>query len=515
MKLKLLLPRVIEYIFVFLIACFSAWIVYTQSLSFTPLIDYSYQIETAHRIYLGDMPYRDFWLVLPPGLYWILALFMHLAGGYAHSIPVFLMCGINFFVVIASYAVLRRFHIHPVLQIVLLTLLVSAGHAMVLVPNYDVAASLAIVVSVLWFLTLSQKQNTSPWQWFLAGIFVFIPCLFKQNIGLAYTATMISITGVVIPWKKWMMVAFGAFVATLLFILWLYCNNALYDFYYQLFVYTRQALDPLEPIKRLHLQYSDFFHILLKPHAPQSMAQLYDASWYYFWPVVTIISLTIFFYAWVKEKRYRNDPGLYIALPLLVTAQIPRGNYGMWPLAAIVVAWIAYYSKKLFPRAYIEPLLIAVMGIVSVSLRYGTIHFWQMPTGYRIDGAPYTSSLPRLRGLSSQGLWLPHMENMFAHVKAVIPANESVVFLPGEDPFFAYTGRKNPLPFDQMGPNTFPNDVKKTMEIVEAKKVPWIIIKTDVQCPFGYVDITGYLREIRKTYDEVETRNNYLYFRRK
>lgn len=145
------ITKKIELILVFTIASLSAWIVYVQSLKFTPLIDYSYQIENAYRMYLGEFPYRDFWLVLPPGVYWMLAVMMKISGGYAHWIPITFMCGMSFFIVILTYAVLLRLRINPVLMFVLLTLLLSAGHAIMLAPNYDVATGAAIMVSVLWF----------------------------------------------------------------------------------------------------------------------------------------------------------------------------------------------------------------------------------------------------------------------------------------------------------------------------------------------------------------------------
>lgn len=547
----------IAYLLVLLIAGFSAWTVYARSLIFTPLIDYSYQIENAYRMYLGEMPYRDFFFVLPPGVYWILAVLMKLFGGYSHWMAILFMCGITFLIVLLTYALLRRIGTRLILTFVLLSLLVSGGHATVLAPNYDVAASAAIVASVLWFVTLWQRERAPAWQWFFSGVLVVFPFLFKQNIGVGYAIPMVGILGVyaVIRSEKytrkaWCLTVSGAVAALTVFILWLSLNHALSQAYYQLLVYTRTSLDPLEPVKRLRHQYVDFFRVfspywgvlaglgaalylgrkwriveqaalvlvsvgVIVMFATVPIQRIYEVSGSYFWPGATILASTLFLFVFISGKQYRNDPRIYMVLPLLIAAQIPRGNYGMWPLAAIVVAWISRYGKKLLPTFSLDPFFIIGVLILSICLRYGTLSMWYVYMGFQQDGKPYTSSLQRLRGLSAPGIWVPNMEIMFRRVNELIPANDTVAFIPGEDPFYAYTNRRNPLPFVQMGPITYKNDLRNTINVLSEKKVRWVIVKTDVQRPFGYVDMEPYILEIRKQYDQVEYINNYLFFRRR
>ncbi|MBI4065015.1 hypothetical protein HY409_01430 [Candidatus Gottesmanbacteria bacterium] len=546
--------KVIEFILVIFIACLSAWLVYVQSLTFTPLIDYSYQMENAYRIYLGDIPYRDIFMVLAPGIYYVLALMMNFFGGYNHAISALYMCTVTFAIVIVAHAVLRQFAVFTLTRLVLLTVLISGGHAWVLNPNYDVTSSLVITGSVLWLTHVWKKESASLIHWFIAGVLVAMVQIFKQNIGLMYLVSMILTYGfaALVSRKKsvlktWVAMVSGALFLTSVYVGWEVANHAITQWYYQLFGIVRSTLDPLEPVKRVNWIFTDVLIHRFSEWSPKAVAfilfvlaawkfrlksittiasglvtvlvfamypikQIYDVSYPYFWVVLSVFSIALFLYLFISDKRNRLDPQIYLVLPLLATAFMPRGNYGMYPLGVIVIAWFVHYWKKSFMVLSPEPIVIAAVFIFSMGFLYGTIHIWDV-MGYRNDGPIYTSRMGTLAGLSTPGTWIPNMEDMFSYVQSHIPRNDAVVFIPGEDPFYSYTKRHNPLPYSYMGPVGAPKDVGQWMDLVRAAHIRWIIVKTDVQCWWAYQDMKPYISAFSKYYDLVEVRNNYSFYR--
>src|SRR3989344_3719151 len=95
------------FIFPGLFVLCSMGVVYVQTQRLTPLMDYSYQVENAFRIFQNEMIYRDFFLVLTPGTYMIMALVMNMTGGYSHYAQVVLVMLFQALMIVGTYAVLR------------------------------------------------------------------------------------------------------------------------------------------------------------------------------------------------------------------------------------------------------------------------------------------------------------------------------------------------------------------------------------------------------------------------
>ena len=163
----------------------------------TPLYDYSYALNVAHRILSGGVPYVDFDLTLTPGSFYVMAGALELFGQTSTAV-----LALTIFLAVASFA----------LSVMISARLCSAGTGFSLSqlplwvpvvaglfsltstwaqPWYDSYAVLCIQLSILVFLWASPQ---SPWpRWLLFGLSVPLAFWFKQNIGAAYIAAVLVV----------------------------------------------------------------------------------------------------------------------------------------------------------------------------------------------------------------------------------------------------------------------------------------------------------------------------------
>jgi hypothetical protein len=86
-----------------------------------------------------------------------------------------------------------------------------------------------------------------------------------------------------------------------------------------------------------------------------------------------------------------------------------------------------------------------------------------------------------LCGFTAHGPYLDNFTELLDFVADHIPKAEPVVCIPHEDPFYAVTGRRSPLPmfiFDRTA-NPFPPE--RVLEEAERRQVKWVIVKRVLQ----------------------------------
>src|SRR6266705_1694595 len=152
------------------------------------LWDLSYVLENAHRIALGDVPYRDFPFPYAPLTFLIQAALMKVTGRvfWHHILYCAAAGGLG---TVLTWRILLRLLRDTATNSRLIAFLLSVPLIVVGVycvfphPFYDPDCTLAILLSVFLLLRL---DDASSWRAFTTGVTLVIPLFVKQNIGLAF-----------------------------------------------------------------------------------------------------------------------------------------------------------------------------------------------------------------------------------------------------------------------------------------------------------------------------------------
>ena len=175
----------------------AASIVVWQTSRLAVLWDLSYVLENAHRMALGQVPYRDFPFPYPPLTFAIQAALIRLGGRVFWHTTVY--CAVlNGLSIVLTWRILikllRDAGTHGRTLPLLLTLpLIPLGIYSVLPhPFYDPDCTFAILVAVYLLhrssepIALTDRRSRSVLWPLLAGVSLVIPLFVKQNTGLAF-----------------------------------------------------------------------------------------------------------------------------------------------------------------------------------------------------------------------------------------------------------------------------------------------------------------------------------------
>jgi hypothetical protein len=175
-----------------------------------------------------------------------------------------------------------------------------------------------------------------------------------------------------------------------------------------------------------------------------------------------------------------------------------NSSYGIW---AFFVLMVAYVASPLTgnPR---QPL---VCWGVAITLTLAAVPYVQRNNRLcYIDqqGKVQKITSGPLFGFTSYGPYLDNFTELLDFVADHIPKAEPVVCIPHEDPFYAVTGRRSPLPmfiFDRTA-NPFPPE--RVLEEAERRQVKWVIVKRILQ--FG--SLAGEAKGLPEVFSEKYSR---------
>jgi hypothetical protein len=133
------------------------------------------------------------------------------------------------------------------------------------------------------------------------------------------------------------------------------------------------------------------------------------------------------------------------------------------------------------------------------------------------EGELRRSTLPQLKGLSTRGDWIPHLEELVRYSDREIPRNEGILILPGEDPFYYATGRRPQFPVLLFDHTVNPYSPEELLQIARERNILWVIIKQDLQDQDEPVEqerdrITEVLEQ---DFEQIESLANYDIYHRK
>jgi hypothetical protein len=132
------------------------------------------------------------------------------------------------------------------------------------------------------------------------------------------------------------------------------------------------------------------------------------------------------------------------------------------------------------------------------------------------EGELHRATLPRLKGLSTRGDWIPSFEELVHYTNATIPPDAGILLLPGEDAFYYATGRRPQFPVLLFDHTVDPYSPEQIRALCRERNIQWLIVKQDLQNEEDTVDqekdrITTALEE---DFEQVESLANYDIYKR-
>jgi len=529
-------------IIVLILASISTLLVFYQAGRVASLIDYSYQIENAYRISIGDFPFRDFELVVAPGTYLITALLMKLGGDSFNLDGLVIYAGIaQFLMIMLTYYIVQKIYCFDnVVSSSLVLLMVFSGYVVYPFPAYngDVALFILLALSYLvWMLSLAQK---SVYLFFIAGILIALPTFFKQNVGPIFLVTTMSVLFLTSLWdrsvlsfKQFLIVFWGALLLFVIFIVVIQSQGVLDQAMFQLFEHPGKVRKPITMaifVISSYLSHSAMagyvvfvMPVLILSIIPMDKdtrddllalspillgVMVYVASNYLLgipfygsqvlsvWHVATVLSI-IFVGIGIYQFRKQGNISLFKALfplvPILTAhgAFLSQGISGsslhMEALLVLMSASVLAGLLNVSPAIKWGNLIISTTLVLSVffaTYAYNNVRMSFVDLKGELNGSHTHFKLGNM--IATNGPWLPQMEELLTFTEANIPKNEKVAFFPGEDPFFFLSGRisyQRCTQFNATGCSQTPENILS--ELLK-NKIKWVIVKRSFQCPAGF-----------------------------
>lgn len=565
-------------IFITIVACVGGILTVWKSTQVTTLlVDYSYQIEAAYRITQGDIPYRDFFLVLTPGTYLLLAGFMLLFGGYSHVLIVIICMLVTTSSILLTYTIIKPYTTNNIYLFGILLLPVTV-QTIYPFPIYDYFVTLFVLIH-LAYTTYNKKMPETPRMLLISGILASIPVFFKQNSGGLYLIGWFIVQTLLLlryrTTKQLYVFSYallGMLILPILFLFYLLATDSFHSFFYQTVTFPSQIKNTQVAINIVIDQYTSVLRMLqehnlyllglflltilsttiLKTHNnPKFIHKLKITSSFtlliltivptiqlflpsiseqaYNYTIVTF-SLTIFvlsslyFALSYYKKGFLSAPLSLTVLPIIfccfgayLSQHAVESTYSLWPFFVILLSVSFHFLTTIWKNISFTSIYIYVVFLLVVTILFAHSrgHYYKVfqPSSTALNAITYP-----LYGLTADDKQIQNMQNMFFYVEEQIPRQDTVLFLPGEDPFYAVTKRKNPTNMNQFHIATYP--LFGDTQIVEKwnkKNITWIIVKTELQTPsgLGLAEIRDSFFKLNDYYETHTTIHGYEIFKKK
>ena len=507
------------------------------------LWDLSYLLDTSWRIALGQVPYRDFPLVHPPLTFLIQAALMRIAGrAYWVQIAYAALVG-GVGTIIAwriIFRILREKIIWawPVSLAMAMPLCVLGIYGIYPHPIYDCDSAFAVLIAIFLLQRLAQESRTGWRVWLrcaFTGVTLMLPVLFKQNIGLPFLLAVVAglfllfiasqlptrgqllWPGVLLPGELLWIFA-GAAFAVILAVFLIHRTAGLGNYFHWTVTFAGQRRLPgLGDMLAVYRQPSFFWTVptfgagLMLMHTrwvTKSWARLlafglapapFIGSLIFLiieddldergdnllalWPLLLLAALLF------ALSELRKGITLARLLPVFILAaihgtflsqQLWGSTYAIWPLLMILIAGVLASLPR--NAGWPGAALAAVIGVTFsicgglYAVGHERLNYIQLP-----DGPPQHATLTALRGLSAPGPFLGDFEELVRFADREIPAQDGILLLPGEEPFYFATGRTPQFPVQIFDRTADPYSPAQLMQEAERRNIRWVIVKTRLQ----------------------------------
>jgi hypothetical protein len=210
------------------------------------------------------------------------------------------------------------------------------------------------------------------------------------------------------------------------------------------------------------------------------------------WPVVLVLAAAL---AIVNLARQWRELSLRALMPIILLAaingtmmsqQLWGSTYGIWPLLMLLIAELIAFAGSFAERSGVSRRFApAFAAFVSAAMLIcGGFYMTseeRLSYAYLPDGPAVHSAFPALAGLATPGPYVAEIDELLLYAEKNIPLNDGVLLVPGEEPFYFATGRVPQFPVAFFDPTIDPYSPEETAALVRARKIGWLIVKTDVQ----------------------------------
>ena len=438
----------------------TAAVVVWQNSRLAVLWDLSYILETAHRISLGDVPYRNFVLPFPPLTFLVQAALIKLTGRvYFHHIVYCAVIGglatvITWRIVLN---ILRGTRLPALLVAFLLCVpLIFLGiYCIFPHPFYDPDCSFAVLLCIVLLQELERKDLPSVPAFFV-GVLLVVPLFVKQNAGLAFLASVVLALVVLAGLGAWRGRRVRGYALLLVGI----------------------AAGLTSAILLIH------FTVGLANYAH-----------------------------WLPFVLIGTVHGAFLS------QQVWGSTYALWPLFIILLAGTIETLSD-WPINLPGWEMMALISVCAISLTVaGGFYVWsheRLDYANVSEGEIVRSELPPLAGLSMRGPWMPQFEELVQYSDREIPREDGLLMIPGEDLFYYTTGRHPQFPVLMFDHTLNPYSPEEIVKIARDRQIRWLVVKRDLQLGGEPVEDKARLMELlRADFQQVESLDNYDVYRRK
>jgi hypothetical protein len=511
----------------------TAALVLWQGLRLGVLWDLSYVLDTAWRIALGQVPYRDFPFPYPPltflvqalvieafgRAYWHHALYCALAGGTAS---------------VLGYVIVRRLmegvpHSHLAASVLTAPLAVLGIYCIFPHPFYDPDCSLAILAGVALLLRW-EAHGRSRGLALAVGLVLTVPLFIKQNTGGAFLVAIdLGLIALGLrqtakdpdPRRYWWVIG-GSLLGVALGLGTLQAWAGLGSYYHWTVEFAAsRRLPDLDDLLDVYRDAPLTWWLLAAGCAlAGSFAHRYRR------PLLTLVALATLVapYAWLILVQLAVDPDAdtgkwllalwpyTIALALITTPlpapsasrmaavlpvvlvatvqgdflsqQLWGSTYGIWPLLVILMAGILGRIAWSLEGPW-DWVPVAASILVSLSLLIGGTDYFlsaeRLSYARPLEGPAEHSQSPALAGLTVHGPWIKDLDELIAFAGRTIPADDGVMLLPGEALFYYATGRAPHFPLIAFDHTVNPYDPAELKALADEHGIRWLIVKRRLQ----------------------------------
>ena len=497
-------------IWLILVLIVSSVIIFNNVFKGTPLIDFTYNIENTYRIYKGMVPYKDTFLVLTPGSYYLQVLFFKIFN--ASNLGLIVLLIIDHVIRLGLlYAILTKITKKTWLTGILLLAASLSDATVYPFSHYNFFCATTMMLYV-WYDVRFLNKESKGIKCVIAGILLTLPFLFKQNYGLFFGI------GVHIvwlfrsieskDWKKYLLVSFGTIISALLFIVFLFANGInLMEFLYPALFFSASKKGAIFIFIAIIFMIVEGPYIVLAMFTPLMSFLVYFTrlktktkeimnivcmfiAWFFvpnfvgyfmvehnLWYLLSFVCLFI----WINEYLFKKEiltekSSLFLAFFSIMMGYCTHGIVGsFYILAVAVVIIIDIYSSRMYKQV-IYVIMIAMIG-------YNIIHAFNFKYPW-IDEAGELHTVSdidsRLYGIGIRGKWLPEFENLVEYINEEI-GEDTFFEYPCEDPVYWATDKEPQLSYFQLLGETCPFSKDETIDIIAEKKISYVIVKREHQ----------------------------------
>ena len=233
------------------------------------------------------------------------------------------------------------------------------------------------------------------------------------------------------------------------------------------------------------------------------------------WPHLLILSAALALHYNLRPLTRRFNA----LLPLILLAtihgaflsqQLWGSTYATWPLLTLLIATLFTQIPTI---ARPVAAIICATFLLCGSL-YAISH--ERLSYIHLDGPIAHATLPEFRGLTTPGPWIPDFEELVRFTNAEVPANDGILLLPEEDPFYFTTGRTPQFPILLFDPATDPYTPQQTLEQARTHNIQWLIVNRSLQLNGPpHPDLPEIVRTLQPDFTLYRTLTNYDIYRRK